>query len=417
MNNKGLTLIEVLLVIVVIGIVSAISVPSLTTILSNTNRDDILNTAVSIERAAKNYCRRDNYSSCPDGQVLTREDISEFLLNVDDDYEILVIITNGIRDILVVYAKEGEFSFPYNQAGLQQRTIIGGIDYPGVTPTTSTRESVNRPSSALDTLEWNQNLPFGAFFLYSMDSQPESLWQVRSDSLPANAPTVSDWENGLYQKITPQWERNNRYNKGDVVIFEGVRFTAILDDMSGLEPREDVGWQENTHLWREYNQYNIGDSVVHEGALFIAISDSITPERVPGTNEGRGFWDEITDEWRVHKVYQPEDIVRHTINDEIRWFVARTPIENGEMPGSSALWSEIELLEDIVVSTIVELYNTIQVWNQYVRYPEGVIVRISAEDNTEYQSLTENIALLPSENFVDVNDEETMGEPVWRLLE
>ncbi|MBU1020803.1 MAG: type II secretion system GspH family protein [Firmicutes bacterium] len=54
MNNKGVTLIELLIVIVVMGIIAAFSMVAVVTIIENTKEDSFLNTANTMIRSGKN---------------------------------------------------------------------------------------------------------------------------------------------------------------------------------------------------------------------------------------------------------------------------------------------------------------------------------------------------------------------------
>ncbi len=379
MNNKGLTLIEVLLVILVLGIVSAISIPSMTTVFSNANKDNVLNTAVSIERAAKNFCRQDNYNSCPDNTQLTRDQLEPFLIGVDPDYDIFVWITNGIRDILVTYSKQGELSFPYTASGSLVLTIINGIEYAGASPTTSTRSLVNRPRDLLfESPDWNEELSVGDFFIYN-----NRLWQVREGGPDDEPPAIENdnlFRGGPYQEITEFYRVYNTYVQGDIVKFNGATFIAlvdfdtIIDNMESIEPGNVVGWQEQTPFWREFNVYSKNDVVSHNGAQFKALINSINldvsnPE--PGTSWGT--WQEKTDEWRAYNTYNTSDVVLYPVDGVLRRFVAITDnIQSLQTPDESGNWEQIVFV------------NSIQVWNQYMIYPnQGIHVLLQSEDNPE----------------------------------
>jgi type IV pilus assembly protein PilA len=55
-NNKGVTLVELLIVIVVMGIIAAFAVPSVQTIISNTRKSSVYADALALEQAADLYC-------------------------------------------------------------------------------------------------------------------------------------------------------------------------------------------------------------------------------------------------------------------------------------------------------------------------------------------------------------------------
>ncbi|MEC9484394.1 MAG: prepilin-type N-terminal cleavage/methylation domain-containing protein [Candidatus Izemoplasma sp.] len=67
MNNKGVTLIELLIVIVVLGIISAFAIPAVGNIIENTEKGAVYNDALQIENAAKLYCQTNATNTECDG--------------------------------------------------------------------------------------------------------------------------------------------------------------------------------------------------------------------------------------------------------------------------------------------------------------------------------------------------------------
>ncbi|MFP4078643.1 MAG: type II secretion system protein, partial [Candidatus Izemoplasmataceae bacterium] len=55
-NEKGVTLVELLIVIVILGIIAAISVPAVGNIVSNAEKDALLGDATNLESAIDLYC-------------------------------------------------------------------------------------------------------------------------------------------------------------------------------------------------------------------------------------------------------------------------------------------------------------------------------------------------------------------------
>ena len=84
MNNKGVTLIELLIVIVVLGIISAFAIPAVGGIISNTNKGGVYNDAIQIENAAKLYCQQE---TCTNGSTtLTWVQLTEYVSSFDEAY-------------------------------------------------------------------------------------------------------------------------------------------------------------------------------------------------------------------------------------------------------------------------------------------------------------------------------------------
>lgn len=66
MNKKGVTLVELIIVIVIIGIISAFAVPAVGRYLENAQKSATLRDAQEFRSAANSYCIE---TSCADGQV------------------------------------------------------------------------------------------------------------------------------------------------------------------------------------------------------------------------------------------------------------------------------------------------------------------------------------------------------------
>ncbi|WP_370223401.1 type II secretion system protein [Cytobacillus sp.] len=85
-NQKGLTLIELLAVIVILGIIAAIAVPSIGGLINKTKDDAKVAEAVQIVNAAKLYI-----TTNPSAQDLTHDDLKSYLEKVKDkDYVVTV---------------------------------------------------------------------------------------------------------------------------------------------------------------------------------------------------------------------------------------------------------------------------------------------------------------------------------------
>jgi len=82
-NNKGVTLVELLIVIVVMGIIAAFSIPAVGTIITNSQKDAILADALSVENGAKLYCAQ---TTCTSSQTLTWTNISPYVEGLDESY-------------------------------------------------------------------------------------------------------------------------------------------------------------------------------------------------------------------------------------------------------------------------------------------------------------------------------------------
>ncbi|TWG31389.1 type II secretion system protein [Geobacillus sp. C56-T2] len=90
-NERGLTLIELLAVIVILGIVAAIAIPAIGGLINKSKDDAKVAEGIQIINAAKLYMTANNPSQFP--VTLTKNQLDPYLDNVkdgDNDYEVEV---------------------------------------------------------------------------------------------------------------------------------------------------------------------------------------------------------------------------------------------------------------------------------------------------------------------------------------
>ncbi|MEI2366925.1 prepilin-type N-terminal cleavage/methylation domain-containing protein [Niallia circulans] len=79
-NEKGLTLIELLAVIVILGIIAAIAIPSISGIIQKSKEDAVKADAITILNAAKNYVAGNDMAK---GGTITDEELSSYVSGVN----------------------------------------------------------------------------------------------------------------------------------------------------------------------------------------------------------------------------------------------------------------------------------------------------------------------------------------------
>mgnify|MGYP000951874519 CR=1 FL=1 len=128
-NNKGVTLVELLIVIVVMGIIAAFAIPAVGQIISNTQKDAILADALAMESAAKLYCSQ---TTCAADQDLTWTQLQDYVEGIDATYYLL---TNNTG--IVATKTTGGWTIDLEAAG------TGSWEFTqGAIPSASTRTQV-----------------------------------------------------------------------------------------------------------------------------------------------------------------------------------------------------------------------------------------------------------------------------------
>ena len=114
-NNKGVTLVELLIVIVVMGIIAAFAVPSVQTIVTNTRRSAAYADALAVEQAADLYCA-DTLCSSTEALKWTAldpyvEGVAAADLDLTGDPDIAVLDGSGNWQIYLELAGTGGYEF------------------------------------------------------------------------------------------------------------------------------------------------------------------------------------------------------------------------------------------------------------------------------------------------------------------
>ncbi len=107
-NNKGVTLVELLIVIVVMGIIAAFAIPAVGTIIDNTTKDAIVADAIAVENAANLYCAQ---TTCSLTQNLTWAEVEPYVEGIDATYyefdTVASVGVDGAGDVVVAVKGSG----------------------------------------------------------------------------------------------------------------------------------------------------------------------------------------------------------------------------------------------------------------------------------------------------------------------
>lgn len=133
-NEKGLTLIELLAVIVILGIIAAIAIPSIGSIIQKSKEDAVKADAITILNAAKNYVAANSLGNTATATI-DESALASYVSNVKlTDYDVK---TNGTTFELTTNAdvQAGKRSLSFTNATIteindfkvtDEATAIGG---------------------------------------------------------------------------------------------------------------------------------------------------------------------------------------------------------------------------------------------------------------------------------------------------
>ncbi len=124
MNNKGVTLIELLIVIVVIGIIATFAVPAVGDIITNSEKEAVVQDARTLADQARLYCGQGNCTAAQEGATgITWADIVGWgkpdvfdgskYAETDNDADAIVIVkkVSGVWTVQLTASASGEWGF------------------------------------------------------------------------------------------------------------------------------------------------------------------------------------------------------------------------------------------------------------------------------------------------------------------
>ncbi len=321
LNQKGLTIFEVLIVIVLLAIVAGVSYPVASRTLENTQKDTVLQQAREIEYAAGEYCRSIGHHSCETGDVLLESQLDDFVNNIEDDYAYFVRVQN-LRAFEVVYAKEGELSFPYDEDGI--RIVSGKV------PSSGEQDHVHRAQhtpaipdedeeSDQEASSWSTETTYteGEEVIHNGTVYYAQWWTEGTE--PGTDP--------VWQAVSDNWHQHNWYEEGDEIEYEGTLYRAQYWN-EGEPPSDSYAWNALTSEWHPTNTYDAGDTVIYEGETYEA------HEWNQGESPEASYsWQALTDEWRYYNTYEAGDeVVYQGSSYEASWW------SQGDRPDQSLVW-------------------------------------------------------------------------------
>jgi len=164
-NQKGVTLVELLIVIVILGIIAAISVPAVGNIVSNAEKDAVLSDATNLQQQVNLYCTSENdpticdvtegtaqttvfFEDDPEGTTVGHT-LDEYISDIDGDY---IVWWSGSVWMVALDTGDGGYYFSGDpQSDLATREDVLDSDGTEITdssnPTTITITTGQSPTS------------------------------------------------------------------------------------------------------------------------------------------------------------------------------------------------------------------------------------------------------------------------------
>ncbi|MFP4077753.1 MAG: carbohydrate-binding protein, partial [Candidatus Izemoplasmataceae bacterium] len=363
---------EILVSIAILGIIATISTPTIAKTYENMQKDDVLDQALQIERAAEKYCLK-NEGVCTVGEEIPNDDIEPYLNGLKTDHTYSVKRT-GLRDYAVHFASSDAFSFPYDEDG---KLISKELK-----PSSGNRDMVNKPASfegedpSFDFPEWTE----GSFETGDRVLYDDKVFEIRDESGIHNPPEPSNLQPyGPFQEVEigNEYRNYNTYYAGDTVTYDGMTYEMNHEGGNGQYPDETFAWNALTSTWQPTNDYDTGDTVNHEGETYKAHhggADGIEP----GSEQSRGVWQNISSEaWVPTNIYNDGDRVEYNgVVYEAQWYTDQ------DEPGNSAVWSVVQ-----------DEGGGVSPWNSNTVYLSGDQVR---HDETLYEAQWYTVGENPS---------------------
>ena len=127
-NNKGVTLVELLIVIVVMGIIALFAVPAVSGILENVGKDKIISEVIVVEEQLDIYCLD---TTCTPGTTsITWAEIKDYVSLDDEDYYVFGATTGVPGTTVATMDTDGTWNIVMSAANAGDWEWVGTAGQP-----------------------------------------------------------------------------------------------------------------------------------------------------------------------------------------------------------------------------------------------------------------------------------------------
>lgn len=140
-NQKGMTLVELLAVMVIVGIIAAISIPAIGTLLENSRKDAYISSAVAVQEAARLYATSNDAicsTTCTFDLKATDSAVANANLAYIDNFK---VAEYSAAKVVITKDATGKSSYVTTLTG-----VAGGYQHAPGDATTFTRTGVSKVS-------------------------------------------------------------------------------------------------------------------------------------------------------------------------------------------------------------------------------------------------------------------------------
>gem|GEM_PF-2631474 len=370
MDSQGVTLIELLVAIVILGIVSGIAGTSIFGVMENMRQESVVSDALAIRDAARRTCMGGAASAVCDSQLseytlLHADNEDTFGRYESSDYDYIAYggvdqdgnISNLSEELLYFQSKNGSDMKHLDPLTLEARDYeYFAINIKGSWQIAfKTEDYIYMGNPVLDDIaESNDNVEQ---ISDDYDDLLDAFIQYLGDTNYWGSEYLGDYPH--YSEIEYSYDD---IEEGSRFIYDHPEYGQSLFEVTNrnelntgsqdgsFKSPSDPGafysygpYQKITDAWHEHNTYQVGDTVEYQGEEYVVYNAGEANQNEPTgfdasrTNRRTG-WNVVSDRWHPHNIYEDGDVVQHG-NSEFE--VVNSGEANDHNPISGNGWVEI----------------------------------------------------------------------------